>query len=414
MMNKIFEQALNITSPWYVKDIKFSTEHKRLDIQIDFKKGSTFRYESKEEGIAGEFKAYDTIEKTWRHLNFFEHECYLHARVPRINPKDGCVRMIDPPWSGLSNGFTLLFEALVLQLARNMPVNVTSGMINESDYKIWKILEAYIDAARSMQDYSKIETIGMDETSIRKGHEYITLFVDIDEKKTIFVTEGKDSKTVDKFVKDFEAHEGKAKNIKDVSCDMSPAFIKGVKDSLPEAEITFDRFHVMKILNNAVDTVRKEEVKANPILKESKYVFLKNAENLKEKEKKKMEEIKLSGLKLKSLKALQIRETYQEIYNSADPETFECLLKKWYFWATHSRIKPMIEAAKTIKAHWAGVVRWGVSRISNGILEGLNSVVQAAKAKARGYKTFKCFSIIVYLLTGKLDFSLVNKNCLPT
>lgn len=413
-MNLLFEQALNITSPWYVKDIKFSNTTKQLDIYIDFKKGSVFKYENKEECISGEFKAYDTVEKTWRHLNFFEHECYLHARVPRIKPKDGCVRMIDPPWSGLSNGFTLLFEALVLQLATNMPVNVTSRMINESNYKIWDILEKYTETARNTQNYSEITTIGMDETSIRKGHEYITLFVDIRNKKTIFVTEGKDSKTVEKFVEDFKKHNGKPEKIKDVSCDMSPAFIKGVRENLPEAQITFDRFHVMKILNHAVDKVRKEEVKDIPLLLRSKYVFLKNAKNLTEKEKKKKEEIQLSGLKLKSLKALQIRETFQEIYNSEDEETFEYLLKKWYFWATHSRIEPIKEAAQTIKAHWDGIVRWGISRINNGILEGLNSVVQAAKAKARGYRTFRCFRIIVYLLTGKLNFSSVNKNCLPT
>jgi hypothetical protein len=92
-------------------------------------------------------------------------------------------------------------------------------------------------------------------------------------------------------------------------------------------------------------------------------------------------------------------------------EGFEKALKKWYFWATHSRIEEIKEAAKTVKRHWFGVLRWYVSRINNGILEGLNSLVQAAKAKARGYRTFKNLKTIIYMLTGKLDYTKVG---LPT
>lgn len=412
--NLLFESALNVKQPWYIENIEFNEEKKRLDVFIDFKKGSVFHYENSEEKISGEYKAYDTLKKTWRHLNFFEHETYLHARVPRIKIGDNKIRKIKVPWEGVNSGFTLLFEAFILQLAKHMPVNVISKIVGESNYKIWGILEKYIDTTLEENDYSELTAIGVDETSSRKGHNYISLFVDLNKKRTIFIAEGKDSGTIEQFKDDLKAHNGVPENIKDVSCDMSPAFIKGVGEHLPNAEITFDKFHIMKIINGAVDEVRREEQSNNPDLKKSRYIFLKNKENLTKKQKEKLAELSLSKTKLKSIRALHIRESFQEIYASKNTEEFEALLKKWYFWATHSRLEPMKDAAKTIKNHWDGIVKWKESQINNGILEGLNSIVQAAKSKARGFSTLKYYKIVAYLVTADLDFSKINKSYVPT
>ena len=249
----------------------------------------------------------------------------------------------------------------------------------------------------------------MDETSRAKGHEYITLFVDLKERRTIFITEGKDNTTIERFTEDFKQHNGVIDNITDVSCDMSPAFIKGVNTYLPKAQITFDKFHILKIINEAVNSVRKQEVSINKLLTGTKYIWLKNYNNLTEKQKETLDSLTLSNMNLKTMKAYNIRQSFQDIYQATTKEEFETYLKKWYFWATHSRLDPIIKAAKTIKKHWDGIIMWHESKINNGILEGLNSVIQATKSKARGYKTFKNYKIIVYLLTGKLDFSLVNR-----
>ena len=270
------------------------------------------------------------------------------------------------------------------------------------------MLGSYIDSARQEENFEKIDAIGLDETSRAKGHEYITLFVDLKKRRTIFITEGKDNLTVARFAYDFQNHNGSVEAIKDVSCDMSPAFIKGVTENLPNAKITFDKFHILKIINEAVDKVRKEEVSTNKLLKGTKYIWLKNYNNLTVKQKEELESLTLSRMNIKTLRAYNIRQSFQEIYQAKTEDEFMTYLNKWYYWATHSRLKPIIKAAKTIKRHWDGVVHWYESKINNGILEGLNSVIQAAKSKARGYKTFKNYKIIVYLLTGKLDFALVN------
>lgn len=410
---QLFERALNIQDPWYIKDIQFSAENKRLDIQIDFRKGAVFHYESANENIKGDFKVYDTVDKQWRHLNFFEHECYLHTRVPRLDIADTIKRQVNPPWSGLGNGFTLLFEALILQLASHMPVHTVSRIVSESDYKIWSLIERYVNLALVQNDYSDLKAVGMDETSQRKGHDYITLFVDMVKRRTTFIAEGNDQKTVEAFATDLKAHNGDPQAITDVSCDMWPAFIRGVEDNLPNARITFDRFHIMKVINTAVDTVRKQEAQEYAVLKGTKYIFLKNKSNLTVAQRKKREELSISRLNLKSIKALHIRENFQEIYKMPTVELFEYTLKRWYFWATHSRIQPIIDAARTIKAHWDGVVQWKRSYIDNGLLEGLNSLIQAAKAKARGFSTFRYFRIVAFLITGHLDFARLNKQYLP-
>jgi transposase len=409
MTKELFQMALNVTDPWFVKDLKFDVESKRLDIYIDFKKGSTFNFFDKEEDreIVG-LKAYDTSNKTWKHLNFFEHECYLHTRVPRVKLPNGKVKQIQTPWEGLSNGFTLLFEAFLLQLCQAMPVSKVAKITKTSDDKLWSMLEKYIDQTREYEDFQEISSIGLDETSRAKGHEYITLFVDLQQRRTIFITEGKDNTTVKRFTEDFEAHNGKVDNIKNVSCDMSPAFIKGVKEYLPKAQITFDKFHILKIINEAVNNIRKQEVNTNKLLIGTKYIWLKNYKNLTVKQKETLASLTMSKMKSKTMRAYNIRQSFQDIYQATSQEEFVTYLNKWYFWATHSKLEPMIKAAKTVKRHWDGVVRWYESKINNGILEGLNSVIQAAKSKARGYKTFRNYKIIVYLLTGKLDFSLVN------
>lgn len=408
---ELFARAIGISTPWEITGITLEPEKGELNIDIDFVKGSEFEYISPETGEVINLTAYDTSIKKWRHMNFFQYRCYLHARVPRVKLPDGKVKQVKTPWEGNSSGFTLLFEAFILQLVKVMPVHQVCETIGSYDSKLWALLESYTEKCREQSDYSQVDEIGMDETAARRGHDYVTTFVDLEERKTIFVTEGKSNETVVEFVKDLEEHKGSAKNIKNVSCDMSPAFIKGISENLPDAKIVFDKFHIIKTINHAVDDVRKQEVKTNPILKDSKYVFLKNQSNFTKKQQEKYEQIKFSKLNIKTFKAMQIREAFQQIYLVEDRSEFENLLKKWYYWATHSRIPQIIDVAKTIKKHWEGIVNWAKKNINNGILEGFNSLFQAAKAKARGYKKTKTIKAVIYILTGKLDFTLINPFC---
>ena len=290
---QLFSAALMITPPWFISNIEFDAKKGRLDIDIDFERGSTFHYASPEEGIAGEFKAYDTVQKSWRHLNFFQFECYLHAFVPRIQTGTGQTRQVQTPWEGKVPGFTLLMEALILQLAKNMPVHqVATAALGISDNRIWRLLHNYVELVREQQDLSGLTHLGVDETAVLRGHKYVSLFVDLKERKTVFVTEGKDQTVMETFSKEIVIKKGAPENIQVVSQDMSPAFRAGVELHFPKAKIVYDRFHLMQKVTEAVDVVRRMEAKTNPLLKHSRMALLKNEENLSEKQKEKLEEIK--------------------------------------------------------------------------------------------------------------------------
>ena len=404
----LFEKALYLEKPWTITTVEFDSVGKRLVIRMDFQRGSEFACPK----CGRATKAYDTTEKTWRHLNFFQHECHLVARVPRIDCPDDGILLVDVPWARKGADFTLLFESLSLLLCREMPVNKASSILSVDDNKLWRMVKHYVDSARKSTDYGEIKVLGVDETSVRKGHDYVTLGVDIEKRRTVFVGKGKDAQVIGELRAELDEIGTDPDGVKHLSMDMSPAFISGAGEHFPNASITFDRFHIMKILNEAVDRVRRDEVYEQRVLRNTRYLWLRNRISLTAKQRQRLEAIEsMPELNLKTVRALHIRENFQEIYAERNKDGFIERLTQWHFWATHSRIRPMAEAARTIKKHWDGVVGWFDSRVSNGLLEGLNSLIQSAKAKARGYRTFETFKTIVFLLTGKLDFS---KTGLPT
>ena len=226
------------------------------------------------------------------------------------------------------------------------------------------------------------------------------IVVDPTESAVIFATPGKDATTVTRFAEDFQAHHGDPATVTDATMDMSPAFIKGVTTHFPEAAITFDKFHVMKLLGEAVDQVRREERKVRPELAGTRYLWLKNPQDLKVSAADRLADLRQAHLK--TGRAYAIKETLKEFWDQP-PEAAEAFLRQWYFWATHSRLDPIRQAAKTIKAPWAGVLQYTQSHRTNAVLEGINSLVQAAKARARGYRNVNHFITVIYLMAGKLS-----------
>lgn len=396
---ELFQQALGLVTPWKVVGYDFSAAEKRLTLSVDFESGGTFACPTCERSGC---KAYDTSEKTWRHLNFFQHEAYIQARVPRVECPEHGVKQVEIPWARPGSGFTLLFEAMVLALAKEMPVQAVGRLIDENDTRIWRILQHYVDKARAAEDFSSVIQIGIDETASKRGHNYISLFVDLERSKVLFATEGRDAQTVTEFRLDLEQHGGAAEQIQEICMDMSPAFIQGAQRTFPLASVTFDKFHVMKIINEAVDAVRRAEQKQRPELTRTRYVWLKNPANWTARQQKIFEELNPKHLNLKTARAYQIKLSLQEFW-SLPMGLSEAFLKRWYFRATHSQLDPIIEAARTVKRHWEGILRWSVSQISNGVLEAINSLIQAVRARARGYRSTRNFITMLYLIAGKLQ-----------
>jgi transposase len=402
-LEQLFKMALGLSEPWVVKQIEFSESAHQLELWLDFPAGSQFACPQCQEACG----VYDTAERSWRHLNFFEHKTFLHCRQPRVQCREHGVKTVEVPWARPGMGFTLLMEAFILVLIQGgMTVAQASRLIDEHDTRLWRVLQHYVEQARGRADFSEVTTIGVDETSRAKGHHYITVFMDLAEqrRRVLFVTEGKDAGTVERFREDLQAHGGCPEQVQEACLDMSPAFINGLTQQFPQAELTFDRFHLMQLLTTAIDETRRLEQPTHAELKGTRYLWLKNEWNLTDQQQETFNALRSS--KLATVKATHIKGVFQDILASETVEEAEPLLKHWYYWASHSRIEAIVKAAKTIKAHWAGVLRWFISHISNGVLEAMNSLIQSAKAKARGFRNTDYLITMVYLIAGKLDFRL--------
>ena len=307
-------------------------------------------------------------------------------------------------------------EAFILVLVQGgMTAAQAARLIDEHDTRVWRVLQHYYCVSQVSRlsepqalacAISRMKNPLPPQASRRLKPAALFVFIDLDQEhnRVLFATEGKDARTVEAFKQDLEAHGGKAEQIDEACLDMSAAFTSGLTEQFPNVQLTFDNFHLMQLLGNAVDQVRREEQPTHPELKGTRYVWLKNEWNRTEKQASIFYELRSSHLA--TVRATHLKSVFQDIFAFDTVEEAEPLLKHWYFWARHSRIAPMIKAAKTIKKHWAGVLRWFTSRISNGLLEAINSLIQSVKAKARGFRSTRYLITMVYLIAGKLDFKL--------
>jgi len=398
-LNQLFQIALGINSPWYIDTVSLEDSNKILNIKLNFTVGSKFSCPS----CGSEYTAYDTVERRWQHLNFFNYCCYLTARTPRVKCTNcNKVSQVELPFARKGSGFSLLLECMMLQLAKIMPVKEVATMFNISDDRVWSVIHYYVPQAVKDNDWSEVKNIGIDETSRKKGHNYITTVTDLDTNKVIYSTIGKDASTVDRFKVELERRGLKTEQIENICSDLSPAFILGVKSNFPEANHVFDKFHVIKVVNKAVNEVRAKEAKANELVRKSKYSLLKNPENLTGNQKNKLESILAEYTQ--SGEAYKLKLAFQDMFKLADRHEAELYLTDWVTSAEDSKIVQMKKLAKSIKRHWDGILSWFDKKISNGKVEAINCGIQNLKRRAKGFKTLTNFQAIIYLVMGKLNF----------
>lgn len=401
---QLFEAALGVSSPWYVRQTHFDAEARTLTICVDFRSGSRFSHPE----AAGEHPVHDTQTKRYRHLNFFEHECFLEVRVPRVKLPDGSVRLVEPPWAGKLRGFTLLFEALVLSLCREMPFAAVARLVGESWHRVAMIAERYVELAVAQADHSDVRELAIDETSKARGHDYVTLAADPARRAVIFVTETREAQAVERLAGDLSVHGGDPEAIEGVSIDMSPAYIKGVESHLPNAAITFDKFHVIAHASHALDLTRRAEQKRDPELKGLRWALLKDRNRLTKARRADLDALLANLTTKRTARAWQYREDLRAILERKQINVVRQLLRQWCTNVMRSKVEPMKAVARMIRNHLEGIVAWARSRMTNGFLEALNSLFQAAKRKARGYRRLSTIRTIIFLIAGKLDFRTLN------
>ena len=275
-----------------------------------------------------------------------------------------------------------------------MPVRAVARLVGEHDTRLWRLLKRRVGRARAEADFSSVRAVTVDETACRRGHDYITLFADLDRSRLLYATPGRDAPVVSLFREDLEARGGRAASVRDLCMDMSAAYMKGAREAFPEAGITFDRFHVQRLMNRAVDEVRRAERGERPELNRTRYLWLKRRGRLTDSRREWLDELlDPSRRSLRTALAYRFKLAFEAFWD-LPPRFAEVYLERWCRWAARSGLQPVADAAKTIRKHRDGILLWSRSRITNGMIEGINSLVQAAKARARGYRTTENFRLL--------------------
>ncbi|MDP2768493.1 MAG: ISL3 family transposase [Giesbergeria sp.] len=413
-MEGLFTAALGLQVPWEVKSVALDTGKRRIDFEVgcEAKRLNCPACGAADQGV------HDQVRRDWRHLDFFQFEAWLHADVPRVNcGACGKTSQAPVPWAREGSGFTLLFEALALSLCREMAVAQAARLMRVTAKRLWTRISHHVPAARARDDMSQVRLIGIDETSVKKGHEYITVVHDLEAKRLLFACPGRDHSTLAAFAKDLTAHGGEPTAVAHACMDMSAAYTKGVSESLPMAEISFDRFHVIALANEAMDAVRRHEMREQPaavrkamggadkkVLKGLLWGMRKNPSEWSAKQTNAMHWLQHSNLK--SARAWRLKQALREVYaqgvGANCAEAAGGALRAWISWAKRCRLEPFKRLAQTLSARFDGVVRGMLDGRSNAYVEAMNGLLQQTKTAARGFRTVENFIHIAYLRMSKL------------
>jgi len=409
MLAGLFERSMGLGPEWRVEDVWFEEGSGGSPDELHVRVGRVPGTAVECPACGARRGVYDTRERTWRHLDIWQYETLVHCAVPRVDcPEDGVLTAL-MPWEVRPNShFTALFEAQVLVMALSgMTATQVARQLRLSDTRVWAILGRAVREALGRADYSGVRRVGVDDTARRRGQNYVSTMVDLDGRRALAVTEGRDKGAVGRLCEEFESRGGDRSAVAEVTRDMSQAYALGVAEQMPQAAQTVDRFHVMQLFEQAVDRVRCAEAKSSAekrrLLKGTKYAWLKRPENLTERQAAKKES--LMGEHLLTARACAMAEAMRAVYSCPDRESAAAELDRVISWAMHSNVGEMKRVAKTVRAEREGVLNWFSSRATNAILEGLNSVIQSMKRAARGFRNVEYFRTAIFLRLGGLDFS---------
>lgn len=394
---------LNLVEPWSVSDIQLDTENLHLKIQVKTAKGAKLpcpqcgRLCSKEDHRG---------ERSWRHLDTMQFETIIVCRVPRIKCSKHGILSVGIPWADNYSRFTELFEQFaidVIQSAKN--ITAAKNLLRISWSQVYEIQKKAVKRGLSRRKDEKIEHLGIDEKSFLKGHSYASVLNDLNKNRVLDVVEGRTTESAEKLLNTGLSSKQK-QEVKAIAMDMWDAFMNASRSIIPQADIVHDKYHIVGYLGKAVDQVRKSENKSmleagSDTLKGSKYLWLTNPKNFSKDAKKSFKKFAIDELKVG--RAWSIKEAFRHFWQYTYKGSATAFFNRWYFWATHSKLKPIIKSAKTLKRHFEGMITYLKHRITNAASEGINSKIQSIKANARGFRNFQNYRIAILFRCGKLN-----------
>lgn len=400
---ELYRQLLGLTAPWTVERVELNVAQQQVDVHVGHPAGQRFACPE----CGHELGVYDHLaSRTWRHLDSCQFLTYLHARAPRVACPEHGVHQVALPWAQSGSRFSNLFEALAIEILLAANVKKAAALLRITWDEAWHLMERAVVRGRAAKGDTLPRQIGIDEKAIAKGHRYMTLVCDLEEATVEYIGEEREASSLTAYFDAFP--EERRKQVEAISLDMWPAYIKACRDKVPGADdkMVFDRFHIMRHVLDALDKVRKQEHRAlqesgDTTLTKSKYLWLTNPQHMTDAARARFAELR--RVELKTGRAWALKEALRELWSYQSAAWATKFWKRWYFWATHSRLPPMIEAAKLIARHLHNVLTYFTHRITNAVAEGLNSKIATVQKRACGYRNPNHFKIAVYFHCGGLN-----------
>lgn len=399
----LYSQLLGLTAPWGVEKVELKLKEGEVHVTVALPPDQLWVCPECLERAP----IHDHKDRTWRHLDTFQYRTLLHARVPRLNCPTHGVKQLRVPWAEEGSRFTTLFEALVIVWLRDANVAAVAKRTGISWDQAWGVAERAVARGEARRKVEPARYLGIDETSKKRGHKYLTIVSDLEKGKVLFVGDDRKTETLDQFWASRTPEQIDA--ITAVAMDMWQPYINSTSAYLPGAseKIVFDKFHVAQHLNKAVDDVRKAEhrrltAEGKDWLKGTKYWWLRNPENLSLSEWRAFLELARSH-SFRTGRAWSINQTFMVLFDYVYPAVAETRFQEWYRWARRSQLEPIKKVALMIKEHWANIRTYFEHRITNAGSESINSLIQSVKRKARGYRNDGNFKTMIMFHLGGLD-----------
>ena len=361
----LYRHLLGLVAPWEVDRVELSVVDGRVDVWVRHPDRTRFLCPDCDRPLP----VYDhSAERAWRHLDSCAFLTFLHASAPRVRCAEHGVRQVRLPWAEPHSRFTVLFERLAIDVLGACDVANAAELLSLSWDEAWHLMDRAVTRGLAAKALAVPAHVGVDEKAAGKGQDYITVVSDLDSGTVQFIADERRQASLDGYFDQFTAEQ--LEQIQAVAMDMWEPFATSVRAHLTDADdkIVFDRYHLMGYLTKAVDTVRKQENRAlvaagDKSMAGSKYLWLYSAENLPERHQNRFAVLRAGDLK--TARAWAIKESLRHFWSYKRRGWGAKHFTRWYFWATHSRLKPIIDAAKTLKRHQAGLLSYFAHRITN-------------------------------------------------
>ena len=398
---ELYKAILGLTPPWTVVSVNLDVKGQQVTVHVQAGDGP-FPCPECQTTVPG----YDRKPRRWRHLDTCQFTTWIEVEVPRVECPTHGVKQLPVPWAEPGSQFTALFERFAIDLLRECAVQGGADLLRITWDEAWGIKARAVARGLARRGRTVVARLGVDEKAIAKRHRYLTVVADLERSRVLYLAEDRKQESLDGFWTTLTP--AQREGIEAIAMDMWEPYIQSTLVHLDDAtaKIVFDKFHIAKHLHDAVDKVRKAEHRAlqqaqDDRLTGTKYLWLMRPQAMTDAQRATFRGLQRSDLKV--ARAWALKERFRHFWAYTYRGAAQRFFARWFWRATHSRLKPMAKVAKLIQRHLPNVLTYLRHRLTNAGLEAVNATIQWVKKTARGFRNVEHFKTAIYFHCGGLD-----------